>query len=76
MTEYFVSVNGMTCDHCVKAVEKELSLVEGVENVRVSLEPQGTSAVAFEASEQPGADIVQAAIDEAGYEMVGEVHTA
>lgn len=38
MTHKF-KVSGMTCNHCVKRVQKTLSEVKGVENVTVTLEP-------------------------------------
>jgi copper chaperone len=33
-----LSVTGMTCDHCVRAVTKALQAVAGVEKVSVSLD--------------------------------------
>lgn len=76
MVKYVVDVEGMTCDHCVKAVVKELSGVEGVTDVNVALAPESSSTVSFFASVEPDSESVQAAIAEAGYDMVGEVHTA
>lgn len=76
MTNFFVQVEGMTCNHCVNAVVKEVSLLDDVADVSVSLEPEGTSAVSFTAPQVPSAESLRAAIDEAGYEMVGEVQTA
>ncbi len=32
-------VTGMTCNHCVKRVQKTLSEVKGVESVTVTLDP-------------------------------------
>ena len=76
MKNYTVQVEGMTCSHCVNAVVKEISLLDNVADVSVSLEPEGTSAVSFTAPQAPSAESLRAAIDEAGYEMVGEVQTA
>ena len=76
MTNYTVQVEGMTCSHCVNAVVKEVSLLDNVAGVSVALEPKGTSAVSFTAPQAPSAESLWAAIDEAGYEMVGEVQTA
>jgi len=76
VTNYTVQVEGMTCSHCVNAVVKEVSLLDNVAGVSVALEPEGTSAVSFTAPQAPSAESLRAAIDEAGYEMVGEVQTA
>jgi len=76
VTNYTVQVEGMTCTHCVNAVVKEVSLLDNVAGVSVALEPEGTSAVSFTAPQAPSAESLRAAIDEAGYEMVGEVQTA
>ena len=32
-----IKITGMSCDHCVKAVEKALKNVEGISDVSVSL---------------------------------------
>lgn len=74
--KYVVDVEGMTCDHCVKAVVTELSRVEGITDVGVALAPESSSIVSFSAGVEPSTESVQAAIAEAGYDMVGEVHTA
>jgi copper chaperone CopZ len=64
-------VTGMTCGHCVAAVTKELTAVDGVESVDVALVPQGESTVTV-TSESPLAEsTVRTAIDEAGYDLVG-----
>jgi len=56
------AIKGMTCDHCVTAVSAELGLLPGVRDVRVDL-AAGTATVT---SAQP------LAVDEAGYELVGQ----
>lgn len=62
------SVSGMTCGHCESAVTKELSNVSGVTVVKVDV---ATGLVTL-ASEQPLDDeTIRAAVDEAGYELVG-----
>ena len=40
-----LSVNGMTCSHCVASVTEELREVPGVKNVDVILNSGGTSKV-------------------------------
>ncbi len=63
MTELVLSVPGMTCDHCIRAITSEVSAVAGVERVDVRLETK-TVRVCGPADEAA----VRAAIDEAGYE--------
>jgi len=60
-------VDGMTCGHCVGAVTAELSKLDGVTEVDVTLE---TGAVAVTSDAQLEEDAVRAAVDEAGYELV------
>ena len=60
-------VQGMTCDHCVAAVTSELEALEGVRQVEVDL-PSGDVHVTSD--EALADEAVQAAVDEAGYEVV------
>ena len=63
-TEY--TVTGMTCQHCIDAVTKEVGGIEGVTGVDVDLDSGRVSV----RSEQPVDDAaVRAAVDEAGYEL-------
>ncbi|MEU1968000.1 heavy metal-associated domain-containing protein [Micromonospora sediminicola] len=64
------TVTGMTCEHCVRAVTEELSALPGVEEVRIDL--AGGTVTVTSASPLP-VESVRAAVDEAGYEMVGGV---
>ena len=60
------AVEGMTCDHCVRAVSAEVAKVSGVTGVDVDL---ATGALTV-ASEGPlDDDAVRAAVEEAGYEV-------
>lgn len=61
-------VTGMTCDHCVASVREEVSALEGVSDVSVDLE-SGRLEVTSESPIDRAA--VAAAVDEAGYELVG-----
>lgn len=61
-----VKIEGMMCMHCVKAVEKALSAVEGVTAVSVSLEDK-QAVVEGSAAE----DALKAAVVDAGYEVTG-----
>jgi copper chaperone len=66
MDELRFSVRGMTCGHCVAAVQVEIEKVAGVESVAVDLD---TSTVAVTGKGLDRA-AVWAAVDEAGYEAV------
>lgn len=71
MAQQTFQVTGMTCDHCVNAVTEEISALAGVTAVDINLRAGEVSAVTI-TSDSPltGAD-VRAAVDEAGYELVG-----
>lgn len=65
-TEY--TVTGMTCQHCVDAVAREVGGIDGVTGVDVDLDSGRVSV----SSTQPVDDAaVRAAVDEAGYELAG-----
>ncbi|WP_210570628.1 heavy-metal-associated domain-containing protein [Streptomyces sp. GESEQ-4] len=68
MVQKVYDVKGMTCDHCVQAVSSELGGLPGVEDVQVDL-PSGQVTVTSE--QQLDSAAVAAAVDEAGYELVG-----
>jgi copper chaperone CopZ len=65
------AVDGMTCAHCVHAVTTELSAVPGVQDVSVELHAGATSRVTVVSDAPLPADAVRAAVDEAGYTLVG-----
>ena len=62
------TVTGMTCGHCVAAVRDEVSGIEGVSDVEVVLE---TGSVTITSDAPVAQDAVRAAVEEAGYELVG-----
>jgi copper chaperone len=63
-----IMVKGMTCGHCVSAVQKEISGLPGVSGVDVDL---GTGTVRITADPLPSEAALRAAIDTAGYQMAG-----
>ncbi|MDK1476135.1 heavy-metal-associated domain-containing protein [Streptomyces sp. 549] len=66
-------VTGMTCGHCEGAVVGEVSQIEGVAAVEAAAASglvTVTSAVPADAAFD---EAVAAAVDEAGYELVGRV---
>lgn len=66
MSEATYSVTGMTCDHCVGAVESEVGKLPGVASVTVDL-AAGRVTLRSDGPVDPAA--VKAAIEEAGFEM-------
>ena len=66
MTEVTYSVSGMTCDHCVRAVQTEVGKVAGVASVSVDL-ASGRVTLSSDQPVDPAA--VRAAVEEAGYEL-------
>ena len=65
MSEKTFKIEGMSCQHCVKAVEVELREI-GVEPVEVEI---GSVKVNFEDSKFTDKDII-AAVEEAGFKVV------
>ena len=62
-----LQVAGMSCQHCVRAVTKALSALEGVDSVEVTLE---TGKVVVTGSENMASDeAIKAAITEEGFEL-------
>ena len=61
-------VQGMTCAHCVSAVRSEIGQLAGVSDVAVDL---ATGRVTVTADGPLDLDAVRAAVEEAGYELVG-----
>lgn len=62
-----LQVAGMSCQHCVRAVTKALSALEGVDSVEVTLE---TGKVVVTGSENMASDeAINAAITEEGFEL-------
>ncbi|MFJ8883852.1 heavy-metal-associated domain-containing protein [Streptomyces sp. NPDC102402] len=61
-------VKGMTCGHCEGAVSEELSGLDGVTSVKAEA---ATGLVTVASAAPLTDDAVRAAVDEAGYELVG-----
>jgi copper chaperone CopZ len=64
-------VRGMTCAHCVSSVTEEVTEVPGVLSVSVDLVIDGDSVVNVESGSEIDEALIRAAINEAGYELVG-----
>lgn len=61
-------VTGMSCGHCEGAIRSELTQLDGVSEVRASSED---GLVTIVSANELADDAVRAAVDEAGYELVG-----
>ncbi len=64
-------VDGMTCEHCVRAVTDEVGAIHGVTQVTVGLVVGGSSGVTVTSDAQLSEADVAEAVDEAGYVMAG-----
>ena len=67
MATLSLSVKGMTCQGCVRSVEKALRAVDGVQDVTVSLE-KNQATVVFD-DKQAGAADFRGAVEDAGYDV-------
>ena len=66
-----ISIEGMTCSHCVAHVEKALKALPGAEGVKVDLKKNQAEVKAISATEE----VIRAAVAEAGYTVTG-IHPA
>jgi len=62
-----IKIEGMSCQHCVMAVTKALMKVEGLKDVRVSLE-RGEATFEEEKPVLPG--LIREAVEKAGFDVV------
>ena len=66
-----LSVDGMTCGHCVMSVSEELSEIPGVKNVEVILNSGDTSKVTVLTDTPLDDAALSDAVSEAGFTLVG-----
>ena len=62
-----ITVQGMTCDHCVRAVTDEVRTLPGVVGVAVDL---ASGRVEISSDHALQADAIEAAVEEAGYTLL------
>lgn len=60
-----IKVKGMSCQHCVNAVTKALRSIEGIRDVKVSLEK---AEATFTETKPVDRDLIQEVLKKAGYE--------
>lgn len=63
-----IKIEGMSCQHCVKAVEQALGELDGISSVKVSLEDKNA---VFETTGSTSMEQIKQAIADAGYKAVG-----
>jgi copper chaperone CopZ len=68
MSEAVYSVSGMSCGHCESAIAQEIGALPGVTSVRAVA---STGLVTVDSEQPLDEATVRAAVDEAGYELVG-----
>ena len=62
-----IKIKGMSCNHCVVAVNKALNEIEGIKDVKVDLQK---GEATFEEAKTVDMNIVREWIKKAGYEVV------
>ena len=67
MASTVITVTGMTCSHCVNAVQAEIGKLTGVSDVAVDLD---TGLVTISGDPLPSEDGLRVAVHEAGYELL------
>jgi len=63
-----LNVQGMSCEHCVRAIKNAVNAIDGVSNVDVSL-ATNTATVTYN-PKSAGLLQIREAIEEEGYEVV------
>ena len=61
-----IKIEGMSCEHCVKAVKKALSAVDGVNSADVDLENNQAN---LDVSSAVTDAMLRGAVEEAGYDV-------
>jgi len=68
MEKTIIKVDGMSCEHCVKAVKTAVSALSGVNNVAVDLKNK-TATVEYDA-DKISLDKIKSEIEEQGYDVI------
>ena len=61
-----IKIEGMSCQHCVNAVTQALSDLDGISDVKVSLE---TRDAVFESTGQVDMNTIRKAVEDQGYKV-------
>lgn len=68
MSSVTVTVSGMTCSHCAASVREEVAAIAGVTDVDVDAD---SGEVILTADHAVDTATIKAAVEEAGYRLVG-----
>jgi copper chaperone len=68
MENTVLNVDGMSCEHCAKAITKAVSALPGIHSVDVNLKAK-TVTVAHDTAQTP-LDKIRFEIEEQGYEVI------
>jgi copper chaperone len=69
MQKTVLKVDGMSCEHCVKAITKAVGALNGVGGVQVDLKAK-TVSVEHDPAQAP-LDKIKAEIEDQGYDVLG-----
>ena len=61
-----IKIKGMNCQHCVMAVTKALSSINGIKNVQIDLK---SGIASYEETKPVESKIIADAVKKAGYEI-------
>lgn len=67
MEQSILNVDGMSCEHCVKAIKKAVGSLPGVSNVSVDLKGK---TVTVEHDQALSLDKIKYEIEEQGYDII------
>lgn len=68
MEKSIINVEGMSCEHCVKSVQKAVGAILGVESVVVDL---SAKTVTVEHDSDVKLDKIKEEIEDQGYDVIG-----
>lgn len=71
-TEITLLVEGMTCQHCVKAVSAEVEALDGIEGISIDVVPDGHSTLRVSSDGAVSRDVLAGAVVAAGYTVVDQ----
>jgi copper chaperone len=61
-----IKIKGMSCPHCVMAVTKALTAIDGIKDVKVDLK---TAAATYDETKPVDLKLITDAVKKAGYEV-------
>ncbi len=67
MIEKSITIEGMTCQHCVARVEKSLKELDGVVEAKVDL---ASKTAKLKLWEDVNDELIRTAVDDAGYQVI------